>query len=371
MLHSTNLCFVQRFDTSNFGEIDRVRRYGHVNSRQPEGGNGAVFEGGAVMSARKTTRGGPRGQVPEALPPSRTLTVRAADGTPLHTQVFGPPDGYPIVLTHGIVCAVRAWAYQIADLATDYRVIAFDHRGHGQSGIPRRGGYSLKHLASDLDSVLDATLAPRERAVIVGHSMGGITIAAWSEHYRRKVARRADAIALINTTTGDLVRKVQLLPVPRGLSPVRVLAARSLINALGGVPLPDAVRIPARYLVAMLAVAADADPSAANLVYELFVQTSPVGRGGCARMLVEELGSRYLNLEGLTVPTLVIGSERDRLTPISQSRRIAATAPNVVGLVELPGGHCSMLEQPQAVNSQLRALAESVTRHARVRRISS
>jgi pimeloyl-ACP methyl ester carboxylesterase len=305
------------------------------------------------------------------LPPSRTLTVRAADGTPLHTQVFGPPDGYPIVLTHGFVCSIRAWAYQIADLATDYRVIAFDHRGHGQSGIPRRGGYTLKRLASDLDSVLDATLAPHERALVAGHSMGGITISAWSERYRHKVHRRADAVALINTTTGDLLRKVRLLSVPRELSPARVLAGRGLINAFGGFPLPGAARIPSQYLVAMMAVGAGADPSTARLVYELFAQTSPAGRGGCARMLIDEVGTRHLNLDGLTVPTLVIGSERDRLTPIGQSRRIASTAPNVVGLVELPGGHCSMLEQHQEVNRQLRALAESVTRHARVRRISS
>lgn len=83
------------------------------------------------MSARRPTRSSGATQIPDVLPPSRTLTVRAADGTPLHTQVFGPPHGYPIVLTHGFVCAIRAWAYQIADLAGDYRVIAFDHRGHG------------------------------------------------------------------------------------------------------------------------------------------------------------------------------------------------------------------------------------------------
>jgi pimeloyl-ACP methyl ester carboxylesterase len=88
-------------------------------------------------------------------------------------------------------------------------------------------------------------------------------------------------------------------------------------------------------------------------------------------MLVAALGSRHLDLDGLTVPTLVIGGERDRLTPISQSRRIARTAPNVVGLVELPGGHCSMLEEPREVNHQLRALAESVNRDMRSRRISS
>lgn len=311
------------------------------------------------------------------LPPSRTLTVRAADGTPLHAEVFGPPDGYPIVFTHGITCAIRAWAHQISDLATDYRVIAFDHRGHGRSGVPRRGGYSLEHLAADLDSVLEATLAPRERAVLAGHSMGGIAIAAWSAHYRDKVRRRADAVALINTTTGDLVREVKLLSVPRelsGLSGARVLAARGLIAAFGGFPVPAAARIPSRYVVAMLAVGKDADPGAARVIYELFARTSPAGRGGCAKMLVDALGSRHLELDGLTVPTLVIGSERDRLTPIGQSRRIARTAPNVVGLVELPGGHCSMLEQPREVNRHLRALVESVTHlthDARVQRISS
>jgi pimeloyl-ACP methyl ester carboxylesterase len=311
------------------------------------------------MSARRSTR--VFDPLLDVLPPSRTLTVRAVDGTPLHAEVFGPPDGYPIVLTHGITCAIRAWGYQIADLSTDYRVIAFDHRGHGRSGVPRRCGYSLKHLASDLDCVLEATVAPHERAILAGHSMGGITIAAWSARYRHKVHRRADAVALINTTTGDLVRQVKLFGVPGQLSPARVLAARSLINVFGGFPIPGAALLASRSFVAMLAVGKDADPSVAKLIHELFAQTSPAGRGGCARTLVESLGSRYLDLSGLTVPTLVIGSEHDRLTPIGASREIARTAPNVVGLVELPGGHCSMLEHHREVTGRLRLLAESVT----------
>jgi pimeloyl-ACP methyl ester carboxylesterase len=85
-------------------------------------------------------------------------------------------------------------------------------------------------------------------------------------------------------------------------------------------------------------------------------------------MLADALGRRHISLAGLTVPTLVIGSERDRLTPISQSRKIARAAPDLVGLVELPGGHCAMLEHPQEVNRELRSLAESV---AGPRRISS
>jgi pimeloyl-ACP methyl ester carboxylesterase len=205
--------------------------------------------------------------------------------------------------------------------------------------------------------------------VLAGHSMGGITIAAWSARYRHKVNRRADAVALINTTTGDLLRNVKLIAVPPGLSPARIMAARGLVSVFGGFPVPAAARLPSRYLVAMLAVGKDADPGAARLIYELFAGTSPAGRGGCAKMLVESLGSRHLDLDGLTVPTLVIGSERDRLTPISQSRKIARTAPNVVGLVELPGGHCSMLEQPREVSRHLRVLAETATH--RVTRISS
>jgi pimeloyl-ACP methyl ester carboxylesterase len=80
------------------------------------------------------------------------------------------------------------------------------------------------------------------------------------------------------------------------------------------------------------------------------------------------MGRRHIDLAGLTVPTLVIGSQRDRLTPLVQSRRIAAAAPNLAGLVELPGGHCSMLERPAEVNRELRTLAESI---AGSRRISS
>ena len=323
-----------------------------------------------MMSSRRSTR--TLGPIPGAskveLPPSRTVPVSSPDGTRLHTEVFGPEDSYPIVLAHGITCAIRVWAYQIAELATEYRVIAFDHRGHGRSGIPRRGGYSLAHLAADVDAVLEATLAPGERAVIAGHSMGGMAIAAWSDRYRHKVARRADAVALINTTTGDLLREMRLLPVPAPFAPVRVLGGRALVNIFGSFDVPPAVRRAPREMISMLAVGADAEPEAGALIYELFNATSPAGRGGCGKALVDALQRRHINLAGLTVPTLVIGSERDRLTPLVQSRRIAEAAPNLVDLVVLPGGHCSMLERPAEVNRELRALAELM---AGSRRISS
>ncbi|MDT5241111.1 MAG: hypothetical protein QOD97_3309 [Mycobacterium sp.] len=303
----------------------------------------------------------------DALPRGRALSIRSKDGIRLHAEVFGPEDGYPIVLAHGITCAIRVWAYQIADLANDYRVIAYDHRGHGRSAVPaRRRAYSLDHLAGDLDSVLEATLAPGERAVIAGHSMGGIAIASWADRYPDRVPQRADAVALINTTTGDLLRNVRLLPVPPPLADVRVRAAGTLLKTFGAAPLLRAVDRPSQRFVSAIAVGRDADPAIAEFIYELFTSTPPAGRGGWARTLVDALGPEHIGLNNLTVPTLVIGSAKDRLLPMVSSRHIARMAPNLASFVELTGGHCAIVERPDEVNKHLRMLVESVSQERRI-----
>ncbi|WP_054812524.1 alpha/beta fold hydrolase [Nocardia arizonensis] len=60
------------------------------------------------------------------------LTVISVDGTRLHVEIHGRADAPTIVLTHGVLCALGFWRHQIAALSTDYRVVAFDHRGHGR-----------------------------------------------------------------------------------------------------------------------------------------------------------------------------------------------------------------------------------------------
>ncbi|MBI5734665.1 alpha/beta fold hydrolase [Mycobacterium adipatum] len=297
------------------------------------------------------------------LPPGNTVHVRSFDGTRLHARVFGPENGYPIVLAHGITCAIEVWAHQIADLARDYKVIAYDHRGHGLSEAPRgRTGYSLNHLAADLDAVLDATLAPGQRAVIAGHSMGGIAISSWSQRYPHRVGRCADAVALINTTTGDLLRDVQLAQVPPALAATRIRGAGTLLKTFGATPVPKLADRANKRFVAYLAVGHDADPSVAEFVYRLFASTPPAGRGGWARVLVDGVGAQHISLRNLTVPTMVIGSTKDRLLPINASRHIAEHAPNLAEFVELPGGHCAILEYPDEVNRKLRTLAETAAR---------
>ena len=66
------------------------------------------------------------------------------------------------------------------------------------------------------------------------------------------------------------------------------------------------------------------------------------------------------------MPALVIGSTKDRLLPMCQARKIAEAVPNLVELVEMPGGHCAPLEHPGAVNDQLRSLAHAALSQRRI-----
>ena len=192
--------------------------------------------------------------------------------------------------------------------------------------------------------------------------MGGIAITSWAERYPERVPQRADAVALINTTTGDLLRNVQFAPraaaawpTPASVrqAPCSRRSVRRRFSARWIGPADGSSRR-SRW-------AATPIPPIAEFIYELFTSTPPAGRGGWARALVDTLGPEHIGLKNLTVPTLVIGSEKDRLLPMVSSRRIAEMAPNLAQFVELSGGHCAIVERPDEVNKQLRLLIESVS----------
>ncbi len=91
------------------------------------------------------------------------------------------------------MCSIELWHRQIEALGSEARIIAFDMRGHGGSGFAPTLDYSIEAFADDLDAVLEAHLADGERAVIAGHSMGAMTVAAWAHALsgaRRQALRR-------------------------------------------------------------------------------------------------------------------------------------------------------------------------------------
>jgi len=161
--------------------------------------------------------------------PPRVTTVTTNDGADLRIHTYGPVTGRPIVFSHGWCERIDHWNPQINALSGEYRVIAYDHRGHGNSTMGSREP-AIEVLADDLALVLDATLRPGERAVLVGHSMGAMTLMSWSLRHPEQHGY-AGAVLLHNTGFAGLVEETSLLPgVPVGLLPhvvgVAVLGAQ-------------------------------------------------------------------------------------------------------------------------------------------------
>ncbi|MCP2275803.1 alpha/beta fold hydrolase [Nocardia amikacinitolerans] len=105
--------------------------------------------------------------------PRRERTVRGADGE-LAVFEWGDPRGVPLVLMHGLSDTHLVWREVAVLLADDFRVVAYDARGHGESETPSGpGAFRLDRLANDLYAVLDA-VSPNQPAHVCGHGWGAI-----------------------------------------------------------------------------------------------------------------------------------------------------------------------------------------------------
>jgi pimeloyl-ACP methyl ester carboxylesterase len=94
-------------------------------------------------------------------------------------------EGPAVVLVHGLGADSHDWNWQIPELARRYRTVAVDLRGHGASSVPA-SGYGIAEHVDDLVAVLDGLGI--DRAVVVGHSLGGLVVAAFAISYPDRVA---------------------------------------------------------------------------------------------------------------------------------------------------------------------------------------
>lgn len=284
-------------------------------------------------------------------PPVREIEARSADGSRLHIEVYGSEGAPAVVLIHGWTCSTLFWAAQIDDLAADHRVIVYDQRGHGRSPAVGPGGYTTDALADDLEAVLGATLAPGEKAVLAGHSMGGMTLMAASA--RPAFREHAAAALLCSTGSSRLVAEARVVPTRPGR--VRTRLTRMVLGArapLGPVT-PVSKRI-LRYGTMGPGTAPDRVAACARIVHAC---PRPV-RVAWAHVLGEldlDAGVRELR-----VPTAVVTGTADRLTPSVLARRLADELPECVGVTELTGmGHMTPVEAPEAVTAVIRELVEN------------
>jgi pimeloyl-ACP methyl ester carboxylesterase len=280
---------------------------------------------------------------------SRILT--AADGTRLHVRIYGPKSGRPIVLAHGWTCSTEFWRAQINAFSGKYRVITYDQRGHGLSETGK-SRFSTDILADDLSLVLKSALRPSERALLVGHSMGGMTIMAWAERYPDEVRKRASGAMLLSTGADSLLAEQLVLPLMVTRSPVGSLIAGNLLSAQ--VP----IRLVPGPLVRYATMGANSTPEQVAFCHSIVAKCPTRVRGRWGHML----GRMHIveALKSLNVPTTVLVGTSDRLTPPSHAARLAdvlSKAGHLSKYVEVPEvGHMTPVEAAELVNTEIQTL---------------
>ena len=316
---------------------------------------------GAAVQYRHTQRiaRDPAYKLLHSPPSGRPLEVYSKDGTCLHAEWFGPEHGPTIVLAHGWTETLWYWTYVIDELLErEFRVVAYDLRGHGESQPSASGDYALERLGEDVEAVLGACVPEGELATLVGHSLGAMSIAAWAQHF--EVDSRVAAAALVNTGFGDLLAKQLVLTLPA--------FAHALIEPLGrhlflgaSASLPQFSSPILHAVIRYAAFGRRATPAQVAFYEPMLLTCPPKVRAACGIAMADM--DLYEALERLTVPTLVIAGASDRLTPPSHARQIAESLPNLTGLIELPEtGHMGPLERGAEIAAELAILARRASR---------
>jgi pimeloyl-ACP methyl ester carboxylesterase len=301
-------------------------------------------------------------------------SVFTDDGIRLHVEVdeVAPyatsprHDGAPtLVFVHGYALSLDCWHFQRQYFRGKRRLVFYDQRSHGRSEKSDNQHATIDQLGDDLARVLEEVV-PEGPVVLVGHSMGGMTVMAFAERHPAAFEAKVVGVGLVSTTAGGLKTHhllSRLIPDSVGGQ-----VGPRVIAALARAPqLVDSVRRRGSnigFLMAdQFAFGEDVPASYVELVDNMLAATP-------FEVLAQffpnfDTLDKYTALAGFArVPTCVIAGTRDALTSLELSRTMVARIPGAV-LVECPGaGHMVILEQKDRVNAALDDLLEAAGRLA-------
>lgn len=284
----------------------------------------------------------------------RPVSVAAGDGTALRVRVLGNEDAPTVVFIHGWTCALEFWKLELQALAGELRLVAYDLRGHGGSAPSGGGDYSIDAFSDDLDRVLRATVPDGEKAILIGHSLGAMTIVAWASDHADEVTERVSAVGLFSTGVGDLISSSLILPAPKVGQRIQQEIGQIFLGA--SVPLPKRTTPVSARVVRYVALCGSATPATVAFCEQMVLR--------CPRDVRANTGSTvsrldlYEGLAAIDVPTIVLVGRNDRLTPPVHAERMAERLPQLLDLIELPEvGHMAPVESPERTIDAIRRLA--------------
>jgi pimeloyl-ACP methyl ester carboxylesterase len=291
----------------------------------------------------------------ERLDSDRGYVVTTPDGVPLAVREAGPVDApLTMVFAHGFCLRMGAFHFQRMRLGEQWgpnvRMVFYDHRGHGQSGEADPETYTLTQLGQDLETVLQA-VAPRGAIVLVGHSMGGMTVLSHARQFPERYGRRIVGAALICSAAEGVVRS----PLGEILKNPALEAVR--FTARSAPKLMHRGRNVSRSLIGPVLRAASFNDLRVSRSLDAFSQR--MMNGTPIATLVGFLHALEVHDETaglwtlLRIPTLIACGDHDLLTPDEYSRKMAASLPQSELVIVTGASHLALLEKPDAINDGL------------------
>ncbi|MBM7785925.1 alpha/beta fold hydrolase [Tenggerimyces flavus] len=296
------------------------------------------------------------------------LVVKTDDGLELYAEVDElDSDVIPkqrrkkppvtVVFSHGYALNLDCWHFQRKELAGEYRMAFYDQRSHGRSGRSPSEQTNIPQLGRDLAAVLQE-VAPEGPIVLVGHSMGGMTILALADQQPELFAERVVGVCLLATSAGGLDKVTLGVPGPVGRLVHRV--APAFVAALSRAP--DLVEHGRKagsdvgYLLTKhYSFGSKVPPARVEFVAEMLAGTPiDVVADFFPGFAEHDKYHALATLDG--IEALIMCGQGDLITPVEHSRELAWRLPNAE-YVELEDcGHMILIEYPDEVNAHLREL---------------
>lgn len=291
------------------------------------------------------------------------IDVVATDGVTIHVEVDGDLNApVTIVFVHGFTLSMDSFHFQRRELGDMARLVFYDQRSHGQSGRSTPEHSTVDQLGKDLYAVLQA-VASNGPLILVGHSMGGMTVLALADQHPELFGSRIVGVALLATSTGNLTKSLIGLPgwasrivdpaIPQVAKIVRSRASLIQNNRELG---SDFAFMATRYL----SYGSSVPPSLVAFMEAMLNATSVE--------VMSEFFDTFLSHDKLAalgvlrdIPVLVVCGERDRMTPASHSAAIADALPDAELQIIDGAGHMALIDRYPAVNRALRGLVDRAT----------
>lgn len=292
--------------------------------------------------------------------------VKADDGVMLHAEVdeadSATDTGLTIVFSHGYGLSLDSWHYQRQALRGRARLVFYDQRSHGRSGRADFDSHHLDQLGRDLEIVID-TLAPSGPLMLIGHSMGGMTVMALADVRPDLIEERVYGVAFIATTPTSIENGSLGLPL---VGPTLHRLAPHVFASLA--KRKDVVEKTVRrssdlaLLVTRLYSFGSVAPDAAGKFVAEMLAGTPIDVMAEFLPALQDHDRRDVLPVFQSAEVLVIAGDADRLVPLANSVQIVEGIPGAEFIIVPNAGHMLTLEHPDQVNDLLIELLDRVQR---------